>query len=248
MIRLSLMVAFASLFLCGCGRVHGLAEEPAAADGVAAANKTPQEKAPEGKDNESVKTPLIRALLQTIDESKGESSKTKDSLRRSLLDADRQLSQVLGGKSKQLIMQANKKPPVLVIGGITPPGVKTAPGKATHPHAPQGKTNHAGKAQAAAKPSPSTPPKSSGSSAEDSRLYRALMQAIDQAEGEPQQVKDELKKLVRRTSKELDRSLEGNSQAPIGPATKEPARPAVHESTQGGVKIREFHWTEPQSP
>jgi hypothetical protein len=265
MFRLSLIAAFAGLLFCGCGQTDGVVADQAAAEGVAAAGKTTSGETPAGK--EEVKTPLVRALLQTLDEAKGESPEVKDSLKQTLLKADRDLAKVLGGKSKLLIMKANQKPPTLVIGEPGRPRAKKASGKA----GPSGKTE-AGKPNGAEPKKPSasgpesqrpagTPPRNApaGDQGLKSPMVRALMQAVDEAKGEPDESREELKKLLRQVDKELSDVLGGKSQRLILKANKKPPVPVVCEPgphgapgakvrSLKGVKVLEFNRTESKKP
>jgi hypothetical protein len=115
MIRTTLIVASVVLAFSGCGRVDTLVTSQVSSDDPAAKGQAQQPTAPAG--NEAVKTPLVRALVQIVDEIKGESPEVKDSLKRTLQEADKELGKVLGGKSRQLIVQANQRAPVPMIGG-----------------------------------------------------------------------------------------------------------------------------------
>jgi hypothetical protein len=123
MIRTTLIVASAVLAFSGCGRVDPLVASRVSADGSVANDQTQPQTAPAA--SEPVKTPLVRALLQTLDEVKGESPEVKDSLKRTLQEADKELGKVLGGNSQRLIMQANQKPPAPLIGGPFTPAAQT---------------------------------------------------------------------------------------------------------------------------
>lgn len=68
-----------------------------------------------------VKTRMVRALLDALNGIQGLEPEQKDGVTRSLLSADEELSRVLGGNSKRLILQANKKPPIPMIGGPSRP-------------------------------------------------------------------------------------------------------------------------------
>lgn len=258
MIRLSLIAAFAGLLFCGCGRSDGGAADRAAAEGGGAADQTPPPEAPAG--SQEVKTPLIRALIRTVDEAKGESPEVKDSLRRTLREADRDLAEVLGGNSKRLIMKANKKPPMLVVGAPSGPAAKGESGKA----GPSEKTR-------ATKPEEAEPKKPSGAAPErpvettpqevpaddqklNSPMVRALIQAVDDAEGEQGEAKKELKRLLRQVDRELSEVLGGNSKRLILKANKKPpvgggdGSRRVKVRSLKGVKVVEFNPAEPGKP
>lgn len=100
MARFAMLLACCSLLLTGCADMLGF--NPAQAQQNA--QPANQAKPPEPK------TPIIRALIQAVDEVEGENQQVKDGLKQSLREADKELSQVLGGNSKRLILQANKKP------------------------------------------------------------------------------------------------------------------------------------------
>jgi len=73
-------------------------------------------------------TRIVRALIKAIDEATGESAEVKKDLKRSLLEADRELRGVLGKNSQRKILEANKKPAVPVVGRPSePPAKKGSP-------------------------------------------------------------------------------------------------------------------------
>jgi len=116
MIRVALVVVCGGLLFAGCAARDAAQADPAA-PGDGSGNAQAGSGAP--------KTPIVRSLIGVIDEVdvKGEGREVKDELKQSLQEADEQLSQVLRGNSKRLIMEANKKPPIPIVGG---PG-QTAP-------------------------------------------------------------------------------------------------------------------------
>lgn len=75
---------------------------------------------------QGAKTRIVRSMLDVVDDVRGESKEVKDELKESLLEADEELSRVLGGNSRRLIEQANKKPPVPIIGATGKPPHKPA--------------------------------------------------------------------------------------------------------------------------
>jgi len=243
MIRLSLIAALAGLLLCGCGQ-----SEVTVSDGTGAAGQAKPGEAPAG--DQEVKTPLIRALLQTVDEAKGESPEAKESLKRTLREADRELAEVLGGKSKQLILAANKKPPMPVVGAPAGPPPKTEPGKAadpekTGPRAP--KEAGPDKPPATApEPGPATPAAPDDDQELKNPMVRALIQAVDETEGEQDEAKQELKRLLRQVDKDLSEVLGANSKRLIQEANKKAPAPVVGTDGSGegndggpeGVKVR----------
>ena len=70
---------------------------------------------PDPADDEP-QTPIIKALLKALDESDEDDDDDRDELRSTLIEADKQLRQILGGRSKRLIEAANRKPLVPIIG------------------------------------------------------------------------------------------------------------------------------------
>ena len=64
------------------------------------------------KCQQKLNSPMVRALIQAVDDAEGEQGEAKKELKRLLRQVDRELSEVLGGNSKRLILKANKKPPV----------------------------------------------------------------------------------------------------------------------------------------
>ena len=107
-------VVAGAVALAGCGRQGGVELTV-----QAIASKVEAPNAP--ADAPAAKTPIIRALLQAIDEIKGESDEAKEQLRRSLWEADDELARLLGDNSKRRILEANRKPAVRVIGEVAGP-------------------------------------------------------------------------------------------------------------------------------
>lgn len=67
---------------------------------------------PAGDDKSEPQTQLIRTLAEALDEvDTDDEDVDKDDLRSILHEADRELRHVLGGKSKEAILRANRKPP-----------------------------------------------------------------------------------------------------------------------------------------
>ena len=268
MIRLSLTVALAGLLLSGCGQLGDVFAQGVAAEENGLVAQAPQQQAPPAG-GEDVKTPLIRALIQTVDEAKGESSEVKDSLKQALREADGDLSRVLGGKSKMLIMRANRKPPSPVIGDpvrrivkkskVTPPQ-PAKPSEKGPEEAPAEKLPIADPEQPADAPSqkvlpaePQVPEKAAPkegtthNSGDQSPMLRALMRTIDEDEGQSPEVKRRLKELLRAADKEMGGALSARAVRVRVPSAPRPARPVVREVTRGGVKIREFRPSGPVS-
>lgn len=232
MFRITAFVALAALALAGCGWAGGFVEGAAGSD-AAPGQVPPQQPAADAPDSaDGVKTPLVRALLQTIDEIQGESPEVRDSLRRTLREADKDLGKVLGGKSQQLVLQANQKPAPLVIGG---PGRPSAPGpKPPADETPSKPASRAGNE----KPGPAAP-------ADDSvktPMIRALLESVDEAEGDSDDVKRQLKQMLREADEELSRVLGGKSQELILKTNRKHVAPTVAEprARRSGVKVIEF--------
>lgn len=147
-----------------------------------------------------VKTRIVRALLDALNGIQGLEPEHKDGVTRSLLDADEQLSHVLGGNSKRLILRANRKPPVLVIGEpaqpvlivpdppVPPPGPGLVPPPVVPPVAPG----------PVPQPAPGLP--AQGKHA----MVQSLLKTLDAMEGEDPQAKAELRKLLLETEKKLN--------------------------------------------
>lgn len=104
--RLALIVACSGLLLAGCGGAGD--EKPAA-----------QPKRKPG--SQQAKTPIVRSLLGAIDEVEGEDQEVKQELKRTLREADEELSRVLGKNSRRLIEKANKRAPAPTIGPTAKP-------------------------------------------------------------------------------------------------------------------------------
>ncbi len=116
MIRLVLLLAATSLAVTGCTNLVADQDTPMNPQAAAGQEDKTQIPPPSGK-----KVWIVDALLATIDEidPRGESEEVgehKDILRQQLKDSDPELREILGGNSRNMILQANKKPPVLVVG------------------------------------------------------------------------------------------------------------------------------------
>ena len=174
--------------------------------------------------NGEAKTRIVRSLLDLIDEIKGETQEVKDELKRSLLEADDQLSQILGGNSKRLIMAANKKPPIPVIGGPVRPVAQ-----ASEPRKPEGEAGaEPGPAESPAEPPPSAEaPAPAQPDEPQTPIVRSLLQVIDELKGEDQDIKDELRRSLLDADKELRQVLGDNSKRKIMRANKKPPVPVV---------------------
>jgi hypothetical protein len=124
-----LFCAAGLICLAGCGQsaddAGSLAarddgDQPAASDTSASAQAgdAPRERSisprqrPAGDDDGEPQTRLIRTLDDALDEvDTDDEDVDKDDLRSILHEADRELRHVLGGKSKEAILRANRKPP-----------------------------------------------------------------------------------------------------------------------------------------
>jgi len=63
-------------------------------------------------------------------------------------------------------------------------------------------------------------------------ISRALEDAIDEADGESQEIRDELKEILYETDEELSRVLGGNSRRLIEKANKKAPAPVVDEGVR----------------
>lgn len=91
-----------------------------------AAGNAKETVAPNSSKPGQARTPIVEALLTVLDEIAEADKDAKDAIRDALTQADSQLSQFLGGKSKERILQANRKAPVRV--PVEPH--RSSPGKA----------------------------------------------------------------------------------------------------------------------
>lgn len=152
-----------------------------------------------------VKTRIVRALLDALNGIQGLEPEHKDGVTRSLLDADQELSRVLGGNSKRLILRANRKPPVPVIGEhagpkllvpeqpMPPPKAGLVPPPASPPVVP------------GAIPTPAPAPPATGKQA----MVQSLLKTLDEMPGEDPQAKEELRKMLLETEKKLNQASGG---------------------------------------
>jgi len=69
---------------------------------------------PNASEPDKAKTRIVEALLTVLDDIADIDKDAEDVIRDALSQADSQLSQILGGKSKERILRANRKPPVRV--------------------------------------------------------------------------------------------------------------------------------------
>lgn len=156
-----------------------------------------------------VKTRIVRALLDALNGIQGLEPEHKDGVTRSLLDADQELSRVLGGNSKRLILRANRKPPVLVIGEsagpklvvpeqpMPPPKAGLVPPPASPPVVPG----------AIPTPAPASP--ATGKQTGKQAMIQSLLKTLDEMPGEDPQAKEELRKILLETEKKLNQAPGG---------------------------------------
>lgn len=149
-----------------------------------------------------VKTRMIRALLDALEGIQGLEPEQKDGVVQSLMAADEELSRVLGGNSKRLILRANRKPPLLIVGEsrrtpilvpdqpVPPPGAGLAPPSGPPPAGP-------GTAQT---PSPASP------QVAKKAIIQSLLKTLDEMPGETPQAKEEVRKMLLETDKQLEKN------------------------------------------
>lgn len=149
-----------------------------------------------------VKTRMVRALLDALEGIQGLEPEHKDGVTRSLMAADEELSRVLGGNSKRLILQANKKPPLLIVGEDPRP-VRVVPEQTVPPPTP------------GFIPPPVVPPVVPGtvqrpipaaSGPVKHSMVQSLLQTLDAMPGEDPQAKAELRKLLLEADKNLNQT------------------------------------------
>ena len=133
MTRLAMLTVCAAITLSGCDP-QAVPNLPADAPEPAAGNK--QAASPD--ESGEPKTPIVRSLLEAIenidddvadDFDSDENNSVKEQLKRTLREADKELKNVLGKNSKRKIMEANKKPPIPVIGEPAAPPASKKPEK-----------------------------------------------------------------------------------------------------------------------
>jgi hypothetical protein len=161
--------------------------------GAPAPSKQPSSKPAD--DTDQPKTGIIKALVKVLDEIDLEDDEAGDELKTTLVEADKQLRQVLGGQSKRLIERANRKPPALVIGGrpATSAAKKPAP-PAVEPGATPAK--------------PPVPDSAAADGEPKTKIVRALIEAIDKMEDEDAETKRTLKQSLMQADQELSRLLD----------------------------------------
>lgn len=142
-----------------------------------------------------VKTRMVRALLDALNGIQGLEPEQKDGVTRSLLSADEELSRVLGGNSKRLILRANKKPPILVVGGPSRPVLVVPEGPVPPPAAVPPVA-----VPPVAVPNPTAAPPGPGKNS----AVQTLLKTLDGMQGEDPKVKEELKKILLETERKLN--------------------------------------------
>jgi len=143
------------------------------------------------KDRPGVKTRIVRSLLDALDTIQGLEDDQKRGLIDSLTASDAELSKVLGGNSKELILRANKKPPVPMVGGDSRP-VLILPDKPLPVPAP-----------VSPPPTVVPPPDPAAPAAAPSPAVQSLLKALDGIENEDPRVKSELRKAILDAEKKL---------------------------------------------
>lgn len=203
-----------TLSLAGCGGGDPEASESAAEGGPVGGQAGSTDAA---IDSSGAKTEIVRALLATLDEVKGDGEGAKNDLRGILLAADDELATSLGSNSKRLIMRyANKKPAPMIIGGpVNPPGGRLP---AQPVKSPAGLKTGSGSSGSGGQPGePQT------------LIVRSLLATLNEVEvkNEDQGVKAELRRSLAEADVELRRILGDNSKRLILAANKKPVVPIV---------------------
>lgn len=144
------------------------------------------------KQRPGVRTQIVRALLDALDRIQGIEENQKEGVVNSLLAADEELGQILGGNSKRLILRANKKPPIPVVGLPSRAPVLIVPEKPA-----EGPAEKAPGEAAAAVPGPP--------SAAKSPAVQSLLKTLDDLQGEDAAVKEQLRKALLEADQKLSR-------------------------------------------
>jgi hypothetical protein len=160
---------------------------------------------------EDGRTRIVRALLDALEEVELEdddSGVAKEELRRSLLAADGELSRVLGGNSKRLILEANKKPLVPMIGERTSRPAHTSPGgePARQPR-PEVLGDGGAAEEGVSGPSVEPEPEKDASESDEPKthLVRSLLDSLDEIETDDPEDKEELRRILMDADRELRR-------------------------------------------
>jgi hypothetical protein len=154
---------------------------------------------------------LLEALDEVeLDEDDGEA---KEELRRSLLEADGQLSSVLGQNSKRLILDANQKPPAPVIAEPRRPfAPRTRKPRPTSAAKAEGsRAAEPGGAIGADQPNVAKPTDDSetSESADEPKteLVQSLLDALDKVETDDEQAREQLRQILHEADRELREAL-----------------------------------------
>jgi hypothetical protein len=217
MIRIATMMTIGCvLLLAGCGQggldLEGRADAANSDSGSSAA--TPD-----------VKSPIVRSLLQAIDEIKGESPEAKEELRRSLLAADDELARALGDHGKELILDANEKPAVLLTDGPANSSEKLSEKLSS------GKRRSRLVEVKRLSPAPGNNP----SDEPQTSMIKALLAVLDEAEGNEDA--SELRATLIEADKHLRPVLGGNSKRLIEQANKKPLVPTIRGKVAPKVRV-----------
>jgi hypothetical protein len=162
---------------------------------------------------QEAQTRMIRALLEALDEIEGEPEDVKDQIRRSLLESDVELEKLLGDNSRRLIMKANRRLPAPVVGGSAP----RASGAAKEAEKPAEKRSPAERTEPDQRRRPADP------GDPQTRIVKALIEALEDVKGESADLKDDLKESLRESDVHLRKVLGDNSRRMIEQANRKPA-------------------------
>lgn len=117
------VVGLAMLSAAGCGRL----QVAAAQDQADPAAPTARQPRPE---NQQAKTPLMRALLDSVDLIDNLKDEDRDRMRGMLLEHDDTLHRTIGGSAKDAVLRAQRRHPRLIHGTWPrPESAKPAPGR-----------------------------------------------------------------------------------------------------------------------
>ena len=206
MIRLTTIVIGSVMLIAGCGQ-----------GGFELADPLDAAETDSNVGTSEAKSQIVRALLEAIDEIKGESPEVKDELRRSLLAADDDLAQLLGDSGKQLILNANKKPAATILGKRADPSAKSEAAEAAE-KPPVGKRGSPRVSVQRLSPNPaddqSDEPKTS--------IIKALLKALNESEGDDDDAGNELRTTLIEADKQLRQVLGGQSKRLIEAANRKP--------------------------
>lgn len=200
----------------------------------------PGAKSPAGQKESAGPThSFIQALLQALEAFHGEGAEAKDVLRSRLQQADQQLQAILAGR-KQKILQANQKPPLLLIEEPSrppKPKEKSPPSSAGRPSAEiktRALPSGASRAPASSAPAassgqlPTQPGKSflpgaglpeqakpanppSAKPEVHTAIVRALLEVLDNLKDVSEQQRQSVRQLLLEADKDLQKVLESRS-------------------------------------